>query len=133
MRTRRALAAIAILTVTGCSSAPSTFDLHGTLAITDQASFTWDTSTNPPTCSGTGGLDDITKGTQVIVADQTGTTIAVGYLGGAVANSPAHTCVIAFDVTVPAGRTFYAVTVSHRGAQTFTADQAKAGIALTLG
>lgn len=145
MRTRRALITAAVLTVAGCSSshptaAPTptpaattsaaTFTLSGTLTLGIGAF--WN---NNGSCTGNTGYSDIAPGTQVVVADQNGQTIGVGKLadGTTQGDGAAQTCQFIFGATVPDGATFYAVTVSHRGTQTFSNQQAKAGIALTLG
>lgn len=88
-------------------------------------------------CTAGDGYSDISAGTAVTIGDQSGATIAVGQLqtGRAKGDDASYTdgCVFAFDVRAPGGRTEYTVTVSHRGTQVFTAEQAAAGIALSLG
>lgn len=83
------------------------------------------------TCQATSGYDDITGGAAVTVGGQTGQTLGVGALSsGGIANGA---CVFSFDVSVPSGQSVYTVTISHRGTQTFTADQVQQPIALSLG
>lgn len=91
-------------------------------------------------CAGSGGYSDITGGASVTVTDQSGTVIGTGQLddGSADVDSSTATpidCVFRFSVAhVPDGRTFYGVTVSHRGAVQFPPDQAKAaGVNLSIG
>ena len=83
------------------------------------------------TCQATSGYDDITGGAAVTVGGATGQTLGIGALSsGGISNSA---CVFSFDVPVPSGQSVYTVTISHRGTQTFTADQVKQPIALSLG
>lgn len=90
-------------------------------------------------CAGSGGYSDIAGGAAVTIADQTGTVIATGQLDDGHADvsdagNPID-CTFSFSVLhVPDGKTFYGVTVSHRGAIQFSADRAKGGdVALSLG
>lgn len=81
----------------------------------------------------TGGCDglgygDIRTGTQVVVTDEHNTTLGVGELVAA------GTCRWTFTVTgVPAGRSFYGVTVSRRGTVQYTEAQLRQPLALGLG
>ncbi len=95
---------------------------------------------NSGLCAGSGGYSDITGGAAVTITDQAGTVIATGQLGNGSADVDSSTgtpvdCVFSFSVPhVPDGRTFYGVTVSHRGAVQFDAGNAKSGdVALSLG
>ena len=51
-------------------------------------------------------------------------TLGVGALSGGGISNGAY--VFSFDVPVPSGQSVYTVTISHRGTQTFTADQGSA-------
>jgi hypothetical protein len=82
-------------------------------------------------CQATSGYDDITSGAAVTVGGQTGQTLGVGALSSGGISS--GQCVFSFDVSVPAGQSVYTVTISHRGTQTFTAEQVQQPIALSLG
>jgi len=84
------------------------------------------------TCATTSGYDDITQGAAVIIGGPTG-QIGVGALGVGSISNGRSACSFSFDVAVPAGLSAYTVTISHRGTQTFTADQLQGGIRLTLG
>lgn len=106
-------------------SGPATFTLKGTLALT--AGQYWSSSGS---CTGNEGYTDITDGDHVVVTDQAGQTIGVGQLLAGTVHG--QTCVFILGVSVPDGKPFYQVSVAGRGAQTFTAEQAKAGIALSL-
>lgn len=122
----------------GAASAPSSgtaasFTLGGTFTLQVGAF-----ENDNPTCKGLDGYSDIAGGTPVVVADETGKTIAVGQLDtgvpqGSNPSVQASSCDFSFSVTVPDGRPFYSVTVSHRGTQTYSTAKAHLPIALTLG
>lgn len=94
-------------------------------------------------CAGAGGYSDLREGAAVAVANSSGRTIAIGRLGagksttsggsnGSVARLAACTFPIKVE-GVPDGEDFYAVTVTHRGAQQYSREQLKQPIVLTLG
>lgn len=84
-------------------------------------------------CSGTAGFDDIREGTQVVIRDETGTTVGVGRLENA-RSLGSTTCVFSFTVTgVEGGADFYDVEVSRRGGITFSQEELEQGVSLTLG
>lgn len=88
-------------------------------------------------CVAEGGFTDISAGTAVTIGGPDGKTLAVAALeAGKVtgsAGSPAQ-CTFDFDANVPDGLSEYTVTVSHRGTQVFSEEQARSGgIDLTLG
>lgn len=84
-------------------------------------------------CSGTAGYDDIREGTQVVIRDETGTTVGVGQLEAA-RSLGTTTCVFSFTVNgVEAGADFYEVEVSRRGGITFSQEELEQGVGLTLG
>lgn len=87
------------------------------------------------TCTGYEGYSDIAEGTTVTVSDQTGTIIATGRLVGGTTSPGSGICMFRIDVPdTPDGKTFCQVEVSHRGKQTYSAEQAKGdGIAQILG
>ncbi len=64
-----------------------------------------------------GGFDDMYAGAQVVVADGNGSTIATSELTGGIINR--YGCTFGFSIRVP-DRPFYAVTVTHRGAVTYS-------------
>jgi hypothetical protein len=90
-------------------------------------------------CAGSDGYDDIAAGTQVVVYDQAGTTIAAGVLeagtpGGFISDTLYAQCRFGFHVNAVPVAKFYAVEVSHRGKVTYSDEQVSAGeITLTLG
>ena len=75
------------------------------------------------TCYGTGGYDDMSAGTQVIVSDQDGTTIGTSQLSGGeivdAATNVVPTCEWTFEVPVEEAK-FYDIEVSHRGSLQFS-------------
>lgn len=81
------------------------------------------------------GYTDISAGTAVTIGDQTGQTIGIGALGpGKLTGDGAQRiCQFAFNVTVPAGKTTYTVTISHRGTQSYTPAQVEQVLDVTLG
>ncbi|MEV1245104.1 hypothetical protein [Nonomuraea sp. NPDC049750] len=66
-----------------------------------------------PACSGKGGYSDIGQGTQVVVTDAAGKTVALGKLGTGLHEE--RGCTFRFAITVPPGGQFYGIEVSHRG------------------
>lgn len=77
-------------------------------------------------CTGYDGYSDITEGATVTVSDQTGTIIATGRLVNGITSPGAARCTFRIDVPdVPGGKAFYQVEVSHRGRQTYSAEQAR--------
>ncbi|MFE3173317.1 hypothetical protein ACFXPA_17700 [Amycolatopsis sp. NPDC059090] len=92
-------------------------------------------------CQGTGGYSDLTPGTAIKVSDRSGQVVATGsitsgqvrttYFDG---QNVVTGCQLGFTVNdVPDGLPSYVLTVSHRGDQFLTADQAHAPITLTIG
>lgn len=89
------------------------------------------------TCGQVRGYDDIHTGTQVIVTDAAGTVIATGYItdeGRVTFSGPLTRCTLPFMVTdVPEGKDFYGIEISRRGKVTFTEDQVRQPLTLTIG
>lgn len=76
------------------------------------------------------GYGDIHPGTEVLLSDETGKTIAVGHLERDYSRAGAYT----FKLTeVPAGLKFYGLTVASRGTVHFTEAQLRAGPHVSLG
>lgn len=109
---------------------PSTFTIEGSLTLSDSV-----TTYGLPSefdCAGDDGYDDIGPNSSVTVSDQAGDVIATGQVQGS--SGGASTCTLTFSASdVPEGRDFYKVEISHRGELTFTEEEAKAGITMTLG
>lgn len=110
----------------------SEFSLTGSLDLKTSSLTAVDLLSDGGPCSGKGGYSDIADGTQVVVSDGAGATLALGQITNSV-YSPAD---CHFDLAVdhiPAGRSFYKVEVSHRGGVQYTEQQMKQGVSLTLG
>jgi hypothetical protein len=116
-----------------------TFVLVGTLTIEQSSS---DLSNGPsliaPTaqgCQGTGSYSDLSAGTAVVVTDSQGQQVAVGAMQtGRLTDGQRNRCVMPFSVQdVPRGLPTYSVTISHRGTQVYTPQEAQAGVALEIG
>lgn len=117
---------------TASSTAPPTFTVTGGLDLKTTSVTADDLLTAGGSCAGKGGFDDISEGTQVVISDKSGTTLALGQLS----NSSYDIADCHFDITVdsvPAGKSFYKVEVSHRGGIQFTESQLREGITLSLG
>jgi len=99
------------------TASKKTVTVHGSLTLT-QGAYKEGDGTD---CTAGDGFSDISPGTAVTVGDDAGATLAVGQLqAGQITGGG---CAFGFDVKVPAGRTSYTVTVSHRGTQVFSPDQ----------
>lgn len=119
----------AIVVSTGGSSNGSKITVHGQMAITDVEGFTADDPNTDSTsygvtgpCHAITGFDDIADGTEVVVSDDSGHTLAIGHLGPGAFDSNGS-CSFPFTLAVPAGKKFYGVTVSHRGTVKFPEGQ----------
>ncbi|QZH61836.1 hypothetical protein K1X22_09080 [Mycolicibacterium farcinogenes] len=107
------------------------FTLAGTLQL-NSGSIT--SSGLPPgfNCAGSGGYSDITPGAPVTVSDEAGTLLAKSTFDGSV-GGPGW-CALSFSVKdVPAGSKFYRVEVARRGDMSYTEEEARALVSLTLG
>lgn len=83
-------------------------------------------------CTGQGGFSDIRRGAQVVITDETGTTLALAELGQ---GQPTGTNVCSFPFA--AGdlyeHPFYGVEIANRVKVQFSHDQVAGPITLTLG
>jgi len=107
------------------------FTVEGTLQL-NTASIT--TTGLPPgfNCAGSGGFNDVGPGAPVTVSDEAGTLLAKSTLSGSV-GGPGW-CALSFAVKdVPAGSKFYRVEVARRGDMSYTEDEARERVGLTLG
>lgn len=118
------------------SFAPQPFSVSGFMAL-ELGGFVWDR--DPDVCAGKGGYDDIRAGTQVVVTDPSGTTIALGQLDPGIPRrdpdnaSRATQCRFPFQVTnVPGGHEFYGIAVGRRGKLEYTRDKIVLPLELTL-
>ncbi|MFI0721686.1 hypothetical protein [Streptomyces sp. NPDC021224] len=127
-------AAWALSTAGSSPPAPTPFTLLGTLSLSHAV----DLDEEAASCAGSGGYDDIVQGAAVTVYDATGTVVATGSLGEGLRGQAGYSSAACeFPVTVlgvPAGRTFYAVEIAHRGRIAVTEADAEAGrFTATLG
>lgn len=112
-------------------AASSTVSITGSVQVTLPEDDIW-----PSPCTGMGGYSDIAAGTQVVISDETGTTIAVGRLqpGVAIGTPPVgHACRLRFSVNAPGGHSFYGIEISHRGRLQYPRAALDQPLALTLG
>lgn len=122
---------------TSTTTAPDTKSVIGNVALySDSYGVKYRTD---GTCTGIGGFDDITEGAQVVIADGSDNTLAIGSLLKGITfpatGTTKKSCAFAFNVpNVPMDQPFYKVSVTHRGAVTFTQDQMRdGGVDLSLG
>jgi len=117
----------------------STFTLAGVLVVKQSSS---DLSNGGPNfsktaqgCQGTGGYSDLAAGTAVVVTDSEGQQVAVGAMQtGKLDAGNRNWCVMTFSVpSVPRGLPSYSVTISHRGTEVYTPEEAQRGVALEIG
>jgi hypothetical protein len=130
MRLACALAALFLLA--GCSSAKAALPIavSGTVTLVDANSAAeWAVAGR---CTGTGGFSDLKTGAEVVISDDSGKTLAISSLTAPVTGDVAGRCIFGFSADVPAGKHFYGVTVTHRGAVKFS-EAALPTAALTIG
>lgn len=107
------------------------FTLEGTLQLNSDSI---KTTALPPgfNCAGSGGYSDVGPGAPVTVSDEAGTLLGKSTLEGSV-GGPGW-CAMTFTVAdVPAGAKFYRVEVARRGDMSYTEDEARGRITLTIG
>lgn len=126
--------------------APAMFTLRGSVTVYNDFTGSLDIATDT-NCQGAKGYSDLTPGTAVTVQGPQGQIVATGSLqmgtpgdGHPITIGDFHatsfeSCSMPFTVPgVPQGLTSYSVTVSHRGTQVFSADQAAfGGVHLSIG
>lgn len=91
---------------------------------------------NGAPCQGDEGYDDISEGAQVVVRDESGTTIATGRLEPGAYSRAEGDCIFEFSVVGVPEADFYSVEVSNRGELTYPRDELEAAgwsVELTLG
>lgn len=83
-------------------------------------------------CQGTGGYDDITKGAQVLITDQSATTLGLGQLSAGI--KMGTDCKFTFTVdNIPTNKSFYSVKITHRSGPSYTLADLQGGLDLSLG
>jgi hypothetical protein len=118
---------------TKAAAAPATFTLAGTVGV--HAGPQLRGQPGWP-CVATGGYTDVAEGTQVVVTDRAGKTVALSRLTSGQIQGAGYErrCLFKFQVPeVPAGQPFYGVTVADRGTLQYDEAEARAGVSLTLG
>jgi len=119
-------------------SEDQSFVVHGGLSVLGDWAAENDPTLGVP-CFAYGGYDDVRPGLQVVVADETGTTLAVGALeGGEVegvlgSSLRQRRCRFPFFVNVDQPAKFYRLTIGTRGEHVLTPKEARERIELTLG
>ncbi|GAB3424442.1 hypothetical protein [Flindersiella endophytica] len=117
-------------TVSASPTKPAAFTVSGTFTV--EAATAAMTSADGGGCWTDDGYDDIDSGTQVVVRDRHGTTMAIGELGAA--ERDGSNCAFSFVVSeVPAGKGIYRIEVSHRGELEYTEEQIRTHLELELG
>jgi hypothetical protein len=107
------------------------FTLSGTLSLRAD-SITTSGLPREFACAGKGGYNDIGPGTAVTVANESGTLLAKGTLDSSIGENT--WCVFDFDIKdVPAGSKFYKVQISHRGEMSYTEQEARGRVEISLG
>lgn len=122
-------------TASASPAEPTTITAYG--SVTLRASSRGDIAYLAAGCRGTGGYSDLAQGAQVVVQDGSGTTLAIGQLDAGIGESyvaPYGACQFGFTVPgAPAGKGFYRIEISHRGAVNYTEAQLDTSLALTIG
>lgn len=123
---------VAPVQATGTVANPlGNFTIAGSITIIGAAGQDYEV-TDGGQCVGTGGYSDISPGVAVTVGDSTGKTLAIGSI--TLGESAPGQCLFVWAVKgVPFGLSEYTVTISHRGTQVLTQDQAQQPVDLTLG
>jgi hypothetical protein len=110
------------------AAGPATLTVSGTFVLTDDNLFL-----GTDGCAGQDGYSDISTGAAVTVTDGTGAIVGLGRLDSAQLTST-DDCTFSFSVAdVPAGKNFYGVEVTHRGAVKYAEADLAEPLALTLG
>lgn len=111
----------------GAETEEETFTATGSITMID-----YDMDRYQGQCFGSGGYSDMEAGTQVVVRDASGTSLAFGELGTGSVASPSE-CDFNFVVKdIPSGDKLYTIEVGSRGEINFTEDEA-IGLSFTLG
>lgn len=122
------LAVIAVVAVWR-KAQPVGFTVHGTMSLVGVDNFA---SFGDNNCAGSTGYDDLRDGSEVVISENGGKTVAVGALEGS--RNAADRCVFSFNISgVPSGKKFYGVSVTHRGVVQFSEQEMKSGPGLTIG
>lgn len=124
------LAALVVIVV--FLSRPGSFTVTGEMALIGDEGDSYSNVEGGTTCTSLSGYDDIAAGTQVVISDASGDTVAVGQLREG--KPTAAACAFSFKVNnVPAGSKFYKLEVGKRGGLQYTEKQLRDGVAVQLG
>jgi hypothetical protein len=108
-------AAVAVAT---WPSEPETFTVRGTVTLGNDPQGDPKSVGKPCMAAPSGGFSDIRKGTQVVITDRAGGTVAIGVLSGGIEQGGpkvGYRCAFEFAVDgVPAGKEFYGVSLGAR-------------------
>ena len=108
------------------------FTLSGTLSLRSTDGITTSDLPRDFACAGRGGYNDLGPGTAVTVSDESGTLLAKGTLDSSFGENT--WCVFAFDINdVPAGAKFYKVQISHRGEMSYTEQESRGRVEISIG
>jgi hypothetical protein len=124
----------AAIAVTLLLTHPGNFEAEGTMSVADSDTYSEGYAPDSDQCAtdGLDGYDDVVTGTQVVVRDDAGNTVAVGDLNGAKATDVG--CDYIFHLSdVPAGKKFYEVEVGSRGGVQYTEEELREGVGVELG
>ena len=106
-----------------------TTTINGTFAVIDFDEYLY--ADDGDSCQGEGGYGDINSSTQVVLSNGTGDIITRSNLGpGEVQDS---ICTYSFELEVTEGEESYVLAVGDRGETTYSFDDLKAGVELSLG
>ena len=112
------------------SSGPKEFTITGTIDVHDSVK---SSARLGFACEGSGGFSNIGPASPVLVKDETGTVIAVGEMTGSRSIS-SKLCELSFTADdVPAGRNYYLVEIARRGELTYTEEEAREPLSLSIG
>jgi hypothetical protein len=107
------------------------FTINGTLSLRT-SSITTSGLPGGFACAGKGGYNDVGPGSAVTVSNESGTVLAKGSFDGSFGES--NWCVFTFSIKdVPAGAKFYTVQVSQRGEMTYSEEEARGRVDISLG
>lgn len=115
----------------GTSTSSATIKVHGHMSLTDGINAHGRLSAGNPCTGGANGYGDISEGAEVVISDDTGKTLAITQLGAGTVTQGLD-CQFLFSASVPAGKRFYGVTVTHRGTVK-EAESDLGDVALSLG
>lgn len=140
-----AVAAGLLITTTSGSTAKQTaargITVHGSMTVTDPTEIestdfmnygTDNQPTDGPCMTYGGGFSDIAEGAQVVISDDVGRTLTIAHLEAGTFRVLGTQCSFPFTAKIPAGKSYYGVTVSHRGTVKMTEAEV-ATAAVTLG